>query len=87
MCDTIYIGNTQKISKKTLRHLSDILRLLIIRQKHDSFAAHFEQNYKYTMSHTELHKCMLFKLVNQLGQIGAMKYFTKPNYNLCIQGL
>ena len=29
--------------------------------------------------------CMKFKAVNQLNPIGAMKSFSKPNYNICIQ--
>ena len=28
---------------------------------------------------------MKFKLVNQLSLIGAMKTFTDPNYNICMQ--
>ena len=28
---------------------------------------------------------MRFKVVNRLKPIGAMKTFTKPNYNLCIE--
>ena len=28
---------------------------------------------------------MKFKVIKQLNPIGAMKTFTKPNYNLCMQ--
>ena len=32
-----------------------------------------------------MRKYMMFKVVNQLNQIGAMKNFTKPNCNICMQ--
>ena len=38
-----------------------------------------------TMSYTDILKYMTFKVVKQLKPIGAMKTFTKPNCNLCIQ--
>ena len=37
------------------------------------------------MSRTDLHKYMTFKLIKQINLIGAMKTFTKPNYNLFIK--
>ena len=52
------------------------------RTKTDSFAAHFEQNFKATTSPTDIRKYMVFKVVNQLNPIGSMKTFTKPNFNL-----
>ena len=55
------------------------------REKSDSFAAHFEQHFNTTMSNTNLHKYMTFKVVNQLNIIGAMKTFMKPNCNFCIK--
>ena len=86
MCDTIYIGNTQQTLKKIMDvHLSDILRLLKNGQKSDSFAAHFEQHLNSTKSHTYLHDYMTFKVVKQINPIGAMKTFTKPNCNLCME--
>ena len=66
-------------------HFSDIVRLRKNGQKSDSFAAHFEQNFNATMSHTDLLKCMTFKVVKQLNPVGAMKKFMKPNVNLCIR--
>ena len=85
MCDTIYIGNTQQTFKKRMDdHFSNVQRLLKNGQKSDSFAAHFVQNFNNTTSRTDLHKCMTFKVINQLNPIGAMKTFTKPNSNLRI---
>ena len=66
-------------------HFYDLLRLLKNGQKLDEFAAHFEQHFNTTMSRIDLRKCIKFKVVKQLNQIGAMKTFTKPNCNLCIQ--
>ena len=37
------------------------------------------------MSRTYLRKCMTFKVIKRLNPIGAMKIFTKPNCNLCMQ--
>ena len=86
MCDAIYIGNTQQTSKKRMDgHFSDLLRLLKNGQKSDSFDAHFEQHFNSTTSCTDLRKYMMFKIVNQLNPIGAMKTFTKPNCNLCME--
>ena len=45
-----------------------------------------QSKFKYTMSHTELLKCMTFKLVKQIYPIGAMEKFTKLNCNLCLGG-
>ena len=66
-------------------HFSDLQRLLKNGQKSDSFAAHFVQHFNSTTARTELRKCMTFKVLKQLNPIGAMKTFTKPNCNLCIQ--
>ena len=66
-------------------HFSDLLRLLKNGQKSDSFDAHSEQNFKTTTSRTDLHKYMAFKVVKQINPIGAMKTFTKPNCNLCME--
>ena len=86
MCDAIYIGNTQKTFKKIMEsNFSDLLRLLKNRQKSDSFAAHFEQHFNTTASRTDLRKYMKFKVVKQLNSIFAMKIFTKPNCNLCME--
>ena len=63
----------------------DLQRLLKNGQKSDSFAAHFVHHFNSITSRTELGKCMTFKVLNQLNPIGAMKTFTKPNCNLCMQ--
>ena len=65
--------------------ISDLQRLLKNGQKSDSLAAHFVQHFNNTMSRTDIRKCMTFKVIKQLNTIGAMKTFTKPNFNLCIQ--
>ena len=86
MCDAIYIGNTQQTSKKRMGgHFSNLQRLLKTGHKSDSFSAHFVQHFKTTTSCTDLLKYMTFKLVNEIKPIGAMKTFTKPNCNLCVQ--
>ena len=86
LCDAIYIGNTQKTFKKRMDgHFSDLLRLLKNGQKSDSFVAHFEQHFNTTTSRTDLRKHMTFKVVKQLSPIGAMKTFTKPKCNLCME--
>ena len=85
-CDAIYIGNTQQNFKKGMdSHFSDILCLLKNRQKSDSFAAHFEQHFNTSTSHTDLHQYMQFKIAKHLNPIGKMKTFTKPNCNLCME--
>ena len=86
MCDAIYIGNTHKTFKKRMDvHLSDLKRLLKNGKKSYSFAAHFVQHSNTTTSRTDIRKYMTFKVVTQLNPIGAMKKFTKPNYNICMQ--
>ena len=86
MCDAIYVGNTQQTFKKRMDgHFSDLLRLLKHGQKSDSFSAHFEQHFNTTTSRTDLRKYMTLKVVKQLNPIGAMKKFTKPNCNICME--
>ena len=86
MCGAIYIGNTQQTLKKIMDwHFSDLIRLLKNRNKSYSFAAHFEQNFNTTTSHTYIRKYMTFKVVKHPNLIGAMKTFTKPNWNLCME--
>ena len=85
-CDAIYIGTTQQTFKKRMDgHFSDLQRLLKNGQKSDSFAAHFVQHFNSPTSRTELRKCMTFKVLKHLNPINAMKTFTKPNCNLCMQ--
>ena len=66
-------------------HLSDLLRLLKNGNKSDSLAAHFENHFNSTTSCIDLRKYMTFKVVNKLKPIGAMKTFTKPKCNLCME--
>ena len=66
-------------------HFSNLQRLLKNEQKSDSFSAHFVQHFNNAMSRTDLRKRMPFRVIKQLNTIGAMKTFTKPNYNLCMQ--
>ena len=86
MCEDIYICNTNQTFKKRMDgNFYNTLRLLKNGQKPDSFAAHSEQHFNSTMSRTDLRMCTAFKVVKQLNKIGAMKKFTKPNCNLCMQ--
>ena len=86
MCDAIYIGNTQQTFKKRMDgHFSDLLRLLNNGQESEPFGAHFKQHFNTTTSRTDLRKYTTFKVVKQLNPIDAMKFFTKPNCNLCTE--
>ena len=58
-------------------NLYDVQRLLKM-EKPDSFSAHFEQHFKYTVLCMDLRKCVPFKLVNHLKPIAEIKEFTKP---------
>ena len=62
----------------------DILCLLKKRTKSDSCAAHFEQHFNATMTNTDIHEYMTFKVLRQLNSIGEMKTFMKRNCNLCM---
>ena len=64
---------------------SDLLSLLKNGHKSDSFAAHFEQNFNYTTSHTDICKYMTFKVVNKLKPIAATRTFARPNCNPCME--
>ena len=66
-------------------HFSDLIHLINNGQNSELFAPHFKQHFKSTTSRTDLSKCMAFKVENQLNLIGAMKTFTKPNCNLCME--
>ena len=68
-----HIDNTEKKFKKIMcGYFYDILRLIKNGQKYDSFSAHFEQQFKFTTSRTDLKKFMRFKVVKQLNPIGAI---------------
>ena len=74
MCEAIYIVNTQTTFKKIMNgHLSNLLHLLKNGQKLYSFATHFEQRFGATMSHTDLHKYIVFKVEKQLNPIEEIK--------------
>ena len=66
-------------------HFPDLQRLLKNVKKPDSFAAHFGHHFNTTKARTDLCKYMMFKVVNQLNRIGAIKIFTKPHCNICMQ--
>ena len=86
MDEAIYIGNTHNTFKKrTNGHFSNIPPLLKNGQNPDSFAAHFEQQFNSTTSCTGLHKYIEFKVLQKINPICAMKKFTKPNCNLCME--
>ena len=86
VCNAMYIGNThQKIKKSIGGNSSNLLLLLNNGQKPHKCASHSKHHFKYTISSTDPNKFMTFKLVNQLNLIGAMKTFTKHNYNLCTE--
>ena len=86
MYDAIYIGNTQQTFKKRMDgHFSDLLRLLKNGQKSDSFAVYSKQHFNTTTSFIDLRKYMVFRVVNQINPISAMKTFTKPNFNICME--
>ena len=85
MCDAIYIGNAKQIFKKIMdRNVSYFLHLIKSGQNSDSFAAHSKPDFDPTTSHTDLRKCMAFKLVKQNNRIGTIFFFMKPNCNLCM---
>ena len=78
MCDAIYIGNIKnKFTKITDIHFSSLQRSIKTGKN--------QQHFQYTMSCTDLHKCMSFKVVKQLNPILAMKSFTKPICYLCME--
>ena len=68
-------------------NFSDILHLLKNGGKSDSFAAHSEQHFSSDTSHTDLRKYMTLKVLQHLKPFSAMKAFTKPSYNLCMDKL
>ena len=71
MCEAVYIYSTQqKFKKRVDSHFSDLLRLYKNGQKLYSFAAHFEQYFDATISHTDLRNYMAFNVVKQLNPIG-----------------
>ena len=78
MCEAIYIGSTQQISKKRMDgYFSNLLRLLKNGKKSDSFAAHSKQLFDATAEFTYLRKYMTFKVVKQLNPIVEMGFFMK----------
>ena len=60
----IYIGETDQTFGKIMDdYFSDVQCILKNRQISDSFAAHYEQHFKYTISYTDICKCIAFKVV------------------------
>ena len=59
----VYRQHAEKIKNRMNGILSDVQHLLKNGQKLDLFAAHYGQHFKYTMSHMDLCKCILFKVV------------------------
>ena len=86
LCYAIYIGNTQKPLKNIINgNFSDVLCIIKNRQKSDSFAAHYNQLFKYNTPRNYLHSCMILKVVKRFNNIGAMELFTKYNCILCAE--
>ena len=84
--EAIYIGNTQQSFKKIRDgHFYDLQRQLKNEQKLDSFAAYLVQHFNNTTLRMYLRKFVTFTSIKEINLIGAMKTFTKPNRNLCIQ--
>ena len=80
MCGAVYIRNTQQKSKKIVDgHFSHVQNILKNGYKLDSFAAHYEQQFKSTTACTELSRNIPFKVVIHISPIGKMKSFTKTN--------
>ena len=85
MCDAIYIGNTQQTFKKIDIHFSDRLRLIKNGQISYSFGTHYYQHFNATTSRTYIRKYITLKVVKQLNPFGAVKTFTKPNFNIYVE--
>ena len=65
-------------------YFSDFQRLLKNGLTSDSFAAHYGQHLKSTTSRTDLCKCMMLKVVNNINSIVEIKSFMRANWNLCM---
>ena len=64
MCDVIYTGNTQQKSKKIVDgHFSHVQNILKNGYKLDSFAAHYEQQFKSTTACTDLSRNIPFEFL------------------------
>ena len=86
MCEAICKVITHQTQDQIINgRFSTVQRLFKNGKKSDSFGAHFEQHFKYTMSCIDPRNRMKFKEVNQFNLIGAMKKFTEPNWNLCME--
>ena len=80
------MGNThQTFMKRIDGCFSNLIPLLKNGQKSDSFAVHIVQHFNSDTSHTDLRKFMTFKVIKYINLIGAMKTFTEPNCNLCME--
>ena len=86
VCDATYIDKLQQTFKNEQTVISPISSVLSRNgQKLDSFAAHFEQHFHASLQPADLRKFRTFKVVKQLNLIRAMKTFTKPNCNICME--
>ena len=45
------------------------------------FATHYQQHFNSTTTHTDLFKCITFKVVKFINTVGYVKTFTKPILN------
>ena len=66
-------------------HFSKVQGIIKKRQKLDSFADHYKQQLKTTVSCTDLRKFITLKVVKQIKQITSILSLTKNNYNLCME--
>ena len=73
-CDAIYIGNTQKKTRKQWMAISLMSNVFLKMDKNQTHLLPTSINtYKSTTSHKDLRKCMKIKVVNQIYPIGSTK--------------
>ena len=60
MCDAICIGTTQQIIGKIVDGYLYNVQWLIKTRQNQIFIAHCEQNFKYTMAHTDIYMCVIY---------------------------
>ena len=69
MCEAIYAGNTEKTSKETI----DVHFYYFQWKKLDSLSDNYDKHFKPIMSHTDLRKCMMFKIFKYVNTIVSVK--------------
>ena len=67
------------------RHFLDFQWMIRNGQKSDSFAAHYEQQFKYTMLCNDQRNHMMSRVVHQINPFGSTIWFTKPDCHLCME--